>query len=80
MAVEMERKRHLVNGINRAKLEGIERCYTVQGERGSMEDYSQVPGLAKRMDGDVTKEDKEQTVWTSESYLSSNDEDVQKHI
>lgn len=29
-AVEMERKRHLVNGINRAKLEGIERCYTVQ--------------------------------------------------
>lgn len=31
-----------------------------------MEDYSQGPGLAKGMDGDVTKEDKEQIVWTSE--------------
>lgn len=32
-----------------------------------MEDYSQVPGLAKGMDGDVTKEDQERTVWTSGS-------------
>lgn len=29
--MEMERKGHLVNRINRAKLEGIERFYTVRG-------------------------------------------------